>query len=103
MKKDTKKKVLKHLKSDVETFKHEAAEDKKLMKSIKDAHKAQNTKKKKAPKTKAAQKKIEKVMHEYKEGKLHSGSKKGPKVTNPKQAIAIALSEARKTKKKKKK
>ena len=40
--------------------------------------------------------KIEKVMHEYKEGKLHSGSKKGPEVSNPKQAIAIALSEARK-------
>jgi hypothetical protein len=40
--------------------------------------------------------KVEKVMHEYKEGKLHSGSKKGPEVTNPKQAIAIALSEARK-------
>jgi len=41
-------------------------------------------------------KKIEKVMHEYKEGSLHSGSKKGPTVTNPKQAIAIGLSEARK-------
>ena len=41
-------------------------------------------------------KKIEKVMHEFKEGKLHSGSKKGPEVTNPKQAIAISLSEARK-------
>lgn len=40
--------------------------------------------------------KVEKVMHEFKEGKLHSGSKKGPKVHNPKQAIAIALSEARK-------
>lgn len=40
--------------------------------------------------------KVEKVMHEYKEGELHSGSKKGPKVENPKQAIAIALSEARK-------
>lgn len=35
-------------------------------------------------------------MHEYKEGKLHSGSKKGPEVNNRKQAIAIALSEARK-------
>jgi hypothetical protein len=34
-------------------------------------------------------------MHEYKEGKLHSGSKKGPKVKSRKQAIAIALSEAR--------
>lgn len=40
--------------------------------------------------------KVEKVMHEFKEGKLHSGSKKGPIVTNPKQAIAISLSEARK-------
>jgi hypothetical protein len=49
------------------------------------------------PKAKAKAKgKMEKVMHEYKEGKLHSGSKKGPKVTNPKQAIAIGLSEARK-------
>lgn len=34
-------------------------------------------------------------MHEYKEGKLHSGSKKGPKVKNPKQAVAIAYSEER--------
>jgi hypothetical protein len=40
--------------------------------------------------------KVEKVLHEYKEGSLHSGSKKGPKVKNRKQAVAIALSEARK-------
>ena len=40
--------------------------------------------------------KIKKVMHEFGEGKLHSGSKKGPTVTNPKQAIAIAFSEKRK-------
>jgi len=39
--------------------------------------------------------KVEKVMHEYKEGELRSGSKKGPKVKSRKQAIAIALSEAR--------
>ncbi|MEP6535529.1 MAG: DUF6496 domain-containing protein [Bryobacteraceae bacterium] len=38
--------------------------------------------------------KVEKVMHEYKEGKLKSGGKK--KVASKKQAVAIALSEARK-------
>ena len=38
--------------------------------------------------------KIEKVMHEFKHGTLHSGSKKGPKVKSRKQAIAIAMSEA---------
>lgn len=36
------------------------------------------------------------VMREFSKGKLHSGSKKGPVVKNRKQAIAIALSEARK-------
>jgi hypothetical protein len=41
-----------------------------------------------------AEKKISKVMKEYKAGKLHSGSKEGQKVKNPKQAVAIALSEA---------
>ncbi len=49
-----------------------------------------------------AKKKIKRVMHEYKEGELHSGSKKGPVVTNKDQAIAIALSESRKASKKKK-
>lgn len=39
-------------------------------------------------------KKVAKVMREYKAGKLHSGSKTGPEVTNPKQAVAIAMSEA---------
>lgn len=42
-----------------------------------------------------AQEKVEKAMHEMKEGKLKSG-KSGQKVTNPKQAVAIGLSEARK-------
>ncbi|HEY1191105.1 MAG TPA: DUF6496 domain-containing protein [Gemmata sp.] len=41
-----------------------------------------------------AQEKIGEVMHEFKNGKLKSGS--GKKVTNRKQAIAISLSEARK-------
>lgn len=36
---------------------------------------------------------IKKTMEEYKAGRLHSGSKKGPIVTNRKQAIAIGLSE----------
>ena len=43
--------------------------------------------------------KVEKVMHEYKEGTLHSGKSKKV-VKSRKQAIAIALSEAKKTKKK---
>jgi len=43
-----------------------------------------------------AQQKVEKVMHEYKAGSLKSSS--GSKVTNRKQAIAIALSEAGKSK-----
>jgi Family of unknown function (DUF6496) len=43
--------------------------------------------------------KVEKVMGEYKRGKLRSGGKKGPKVKSRKQAIAIALSEAGKARK----
>ncbi len=42
---------------------------------------------------KGGQAKVAKVMREFKKGKLHSGVK-GPVVKNPKQAIAIALSEA---------
>ena len=36
------------------------------------------------------------VMHKFKHGQLHSGSKKGPKVKSRKQAIAIMLSEKKK-------
>lgn len=39
--------------------------------------------------------KVEKVMHEFKEGTLHSGSPTGPPVKSRGQAIAIALSEAK--------
>lgn len=45
--------------------------------------------------------KMKKVMGEYKRGTLHSGSKTGKKVTSRKQAVAIALSEARKAGQKK--
>jgi hypothetical protein len=48
-----------------------------------------------------AEKKVSKVMKEYGAGKLHSGSKKGPVVKSKKQAVAIALSEAGMSKKKK--
>ncbi len=60
--------------------------DKKLFKKAEKVKKS-NTKK---------EKKISKVMREYKRDELHSGSKKGPLVKNKKQALAIALSEARK-------
>jgi len=56
-----------------------------------------------ATKPTAGMKKMGKVMHEYKTGTLHSGSKTGPMVKSRKQAIAIAMSEADKAKKKSKK
>jgi hypothetical protein len=43
-----------------------------------------------------AQEKVEKAMHEMKQGKLKSG-RSGKKVTSKKQAVAIGLSEARKS------
>jgi len=39
------------------------------------------------------------VMHEFKHGQLHSGSKHGPKVKSRKQAVAIGMSEQRQMKK----
>ena len=44
---------------------------------------------------------VKQEMEKFKAGTLHSGSKKGPVVTNPKQAIAISLSEAGLSKKSK--
>jgi hypothetical protein len=53
-----------------------------------------------APKTKEAkQRKAKKVMHEFAEGSLRSSS--GAKVTNRKQAVAIAMSESGQSRKKK--
>lgn len=69
------------------------------MKKSNEVSKKKVKKGKKAPKK---HNKVKVVMEEFKKGDLHSGSKKGPKVANPKQAIAIALSEQRKASKKKK-
>lgn len=49
---------------------------------------------------KAGAYKVPKVMGEFKSGELHSGSKNGPVVKSRKQAVAIALSEARRAGKK---
>ena len=120
MKDKSKKKVIKHLKGDIKNFKHEAKEDKDLIKALK--HKKPATKKdekheskkhemhekkkvaaKKPAKHKETAKeksKVARVMREYKNDELHSGSKKGPKVSSRKQAIAIAMSEAGLSKKK---
>jgi hypothetical protein len=45
--------------------------------------------------SKKAKTKIAKTMREYKKGKLRSGSKRGPKVKSRRQAVAIAINQAR--------
>ena len=50
------------------------------------------------PKGKAG---VEKVMREFSESKLHSGSKQGPKVKSREQAVAIALHSSGMSKRKK--
>ena len=109
-------KVKKHLKEDIKMFKHEAGEDKKLIKELSKKSKKKaapnkksvcsSCKKKMSAKEKAHEakeskghEKYEKVMREYKAGKLHSGSKKGPKVKKLSQARAIAFSEDRRANK----
>ena len=93
-----KKKVIKHLKGDIKTFKKESNDDKELINEIEGGDKAVAKKK-----MKKGSAKVKRVMHEFKEQELHSGSKKGPVVKNKSQAVAIALSEQRKVDKKKKK
>lgn len=117
------KKIVKHLKKDIKEEKHMMKEDKDLIKSMKKnkKHEKHETKKhekeehmiKKAMHHKdklgeGAKKrshlkpkdKMKVVMAEFKDHKLRSGS--GQKVENPKQALAIAYSESRKARKKRK-
>lgn len=49
------------------------------------------------PKKTAFKAKVKTIMGEWKAGTLHSGSPKGPKVTDRKQALAISLNQARRT------
>lgn len=94
------KRVIKHLKGDIKTFNKEASEDRSLIRELSTASKKKMKKKKKI--SPEAMRKMKRVMHEFKEGDLHSGSQTGPRVTNPKQAVAIGYSEARRMKKRKK-
>jgi hypothetical protein len=79
------KNILKHLLGDKAMFEREAKQDGKLIKKI--------------SKKKIVKKKISKVMREFKEDKLHMGSKRGKLVKNPKQAIAIAINISKKKRK----
>ena len=85
-----KKKVNCHLKNDIKDEMNAAHEDRELRKTV-------------IGKKPKKEKKVKKVMDEWKKGDLHSGSKMGPVVTKHSQAIAIALSEADKKKKAKRK
>ena len=95
MKKKYKDMSKKH--EEMESKAEEAKEYKMEEKGYEETEEGKMVKKAKGGMTKS-QKKIKKVMGEFKEGTLHSGKSKKI-VTNPKQAIAIALSEAGKSKK----
>lgn len=115
MKDSLKRTVKEHLKGDIKGYKEEAHEDRELLKLLKSHFSKRRSKKSSSKKSSSSmskkdtrlikegkrENKIRDVMEEFKLGELHSGSKKGPKVKNPKQAIAIALSEARRKKRRK--
>lgn len=84
-------KVIKHLKGDIKDFGREAGEDRELIKDLEGKAKPQK-----------GARKFKRVLREFKEKKLHQGSKRGPKVKKLDQALAIAFNEKRKDKKKRK-
>ena len=94
---------VKALKITIKPLKLKKVNPEKAMKAHKSkvpkAHKIEKLDHAKKPKGEG---KIGKVMSEFAHKELHSGSKQGPLVTNPKQAIAIGMSEAGRSKKKKK-
>ena len=107
------KKVKAHLKDDMKMFEKEKAEDRKLLRAIKDKKKmpdkgkmrhekgeSRKEEKREHRKEKSPAGKFKVVMKEFKEGKLHSDSKEGPLVTKPSQAYAIAYAEKRRRAKK---
>lgn len=103
MKKEKKdvKKVIKHLKGDIQTFKKEAAEDRELIGSLHKSRKSEKRDKRGHEKKESAkQEKIETVMREFKDKRLKSSS--GAPVKKRDQAVAIAMSEAGIKKKKNK-
>jgi Sec-independent protein translocase protein TatA len=114
MKKKNKKikKVMRHLKGDIKTFKKEAGEDRELIHELKESPRMEKKEERKEKKSKKKDpkkssknnpgSKFEKVMKEWGAGKLHSSSKKGPKVKSQRQALAIAFSEQRRAKNKRK-
>ena len=57
---------------------------------------ANTSRKRSTPRGPKARAKMSRTMGEFSKGTLHSGSKKGPKVSSRKQAVAIGLSQARK-------
>lgn len=95
-----KKEIKKHMKKIGSLMeKHLNKDEKEMKKDYKKEKKEHKDLKKETNKERG---KVAKVMHEFKEGKLDIGKSDKP-VTNPKQAIAIAMSEAKIAKKKKKK
>lgn len=118
--------VKKHLMGDIDMFKKEAAEDKKLIKKMSKKHKEHEAAEKKAGMSEAKEhskavkvkkvakvakpkvgkklgsmRKFDKVVKEGFKGKLHVGSKTGPIAKKPKQILAIAYSEQKKANKRK--